>query len=160
MKAKSAMGAGRGRTTRLKACSRSWHADSGRWMKHWTRASSASRSVQATPANIIPVRLGTMPPIALWSAMENIRRLMCMNSSTFLREFSIATTSADSAVTSLFCPTAMPTVAARNSEGSSGPSPPKTPPEGFFPEDFRCMFPRNFGSARRNQTHRPATSEG
>jgi len=35
-----------------------------------------------------------------------------MNSSTFFKEFSIATTSAASAVTSLFCPIAIPTVAA------------------------------------------------
>ena len=64
-----------------------------------------------------------MPPTALWSAIDRIRRLMCMNSSTFLRELSMTTTPAASAVTSLFCPIAMPTVAAIMAGASLMPSP-------------------------------------
>ena len=71
----------------------------------------------------MPPRLSTIPPTALCKAMERIRRLMCMNSSTFFSEFSIATTSAASAVTSLFCPTAIPTVAAIIAGASLIPSP-------------------------------------
>ena len=56
-------------------------------------------------------------------AMIRIRRLMCMNSSTFLSELSMTTTPAASAVTSLFCPIAMPTVAAIMAGASLMPSP-------------------------------------
>src|SRR6476619_4781631 len=67
--------------------------------------------------------LSAMPPTALWTAMERIRRLMCMNSSTFCRELSMTPTPAASAVTSLFCPIAMPTVAAIMAGASLMPSP-------------------------------------
>ena len=46
--------------------------------------------------------LSAIPPTALWSAMIRMRRLMCMNSSTFFNELSMMTTPAASAVTSLF----------------------------------------------------------
>src|ERR1700730_17289890 len=71
----------------------------------------------------MPMMLSVMPPTALWSAMIRIRRLMCMNSSTFLRELSMTTTPAASAVSSLFCPIAMPTVAAIMAGASLMPSP-------------------------------------
>ena len=46
-----------------------------------------------------------------------------MNSSTFSSELSMMTTPAASAVTSLFCPIAMPTVAAIMAGASLMPSP-------------------------------------
>ena len=74
-------------------------------------------------AKTMPMTLSAMPPTALWSAMDRIRRLMWMNSSTFVRELSMITTPAASAVTSLFCPIAMPTVAAIIAGASLMPSP-------------------------------------
>ena len=67
-----------------------------------------------------------MPPTALCSAIERIRRPMCSNSSTRCSELSRMTAPAASAVTSLPCPNAMPTVAAVSAGASLIPSPRNT----------------------------------
>ena len=82
-------------------------------------ADAVARMVARTEAELGPVSIlvnnaGVSTPATLDSydppAMARMRRLMCMNSSTFRRELSMMTTLAASVVTSLCCPMAMPTV--------------------------------------------------
>ena len=74
----------------------------------------------------MPTRLRAIPPTALCSAIGRSRRPMWSSSSTRSSELSRITAPAASAVTSLFWPKAMPTVAAVRAGASLMPSPRKT----------------------------------
>ena len=100
--------------------------ENGEHVDDFLRDRAGDGRKQAEAAKSMPATLKAMPPTALCSAIDRMRRLMCRNSSTFCSELSRMTTPAASAVISLFWPKAMPTVAAVRAGASLMPSPMKT----------------------------------
>ena len=83
-------------------------------------------NLKPSAATTMPTTLSAIPPTALCSAIARMRRPMCSSSSTRSSDVSRITAPAASAVTSLSCPKAMPTVAAVSAGASLMPSPRNT----------------------------------